>query len=952
MGARQFGARGKRLEDPALPMGAGRFVDDVKLPDALFACFVRSPHAHARIGAIDAAAALALPGVHAVLTAGDLPEPMRSERIPNLMTNPAIKVMRTQHALARQEVCYVGEAVAVVIADSRHLAEDAAALVSVDYDVLPAVADCRDAVKPGAPRAHSDIDDNIAAVVRMEYGDVDAAFAAAPHVYDEAFWLHRGGGMAMETRAVAARHDAPSDLLTVWSSTQTPHLGRRMLADLTGRHIEQIRMIAPDVGGGFGPKAPFYAEEAVIPAAAMKLGRPIKWVEDRREHFLSATQERDQYFDVAIAVDHDGKILGVRGTLLHDTGAFMPWGIIMPYIAAVTIPGPYVVPSYRLACTVAITNNVATTPVRGAGRPQAVFAMERLMDRVARELELDRAEVRRRNFIQPEQMHYAVGLIFRDGMPLVYHGGDYPRSQAAAIARAGYDGFRERQAQARQTGRYLGIGLANYVEGTGLGPFEGVTIRVLPSGKVSVATGATNQGQGQRTALSQIVADRIGCRIDDIVMTMGDTAAISQGIGAFASRQAVNAGSSALMAGRCGAPEDHGAGGAHARRSEGEIDLADGEAIARGGNQPRLSFGELARLRRHGRRVVRARPDAGPRAHRLFHGAASLLLQRYPYRRSRGRRIHRRRLAARLHGSERQRHNQQPAHRRRPGQGRRRTGHRQRAVRGHEVRRECAAAHHHVRRLSASRRHRRAGLPRHPYRDPEPAQSARRQRRGRGRHHSGAGRDRQRHRGRAVTVRRALCRSAVDAGAHRRCAACGRRLRTARLIMEATPSDTPFWRFSLGFYRDPAVAASCIELQDQAGVDVNMLLFLLWSATLNRTLSQAAIADLDGRIGAWREAAVIPLRALRRTLKSPPPVIEPGAAEVFRTRVKNVELEAERLQQHTMYALVPSLPFGSAASPAEAARANVAAYAAAMSRVFPPDAVETLFRALADVGTR
>jgi aerobic carbon-monoxide dehydrogenase large subunit len=596
MGARQFGARVKRLEDPALLTGAGRFVDDVKLPDALFACFVRSPHAHARIGSIDVAPALALAGVRAVLTVDDLPEPMRSERIPNLMTNPAIKVMRTQHALARGEVCHVGEAVAVVIAESRHIAEDAAALVEVDYDVLPAVADCRDAIKPGAPRAHSDIEDNIAAEVRMEYGDVDAAFAAAPHVYEETLWLHRGGGMAMETRAVAARYDATSDLLTVWSSTQTPHLGRRIIADLTGRHPEQVRMIAPDVGGGFGPKAPFYAEEAVIPAAALKLGRPVKWFEDRREHFLSATQERDQHFQVAIAVDGDGRILGVRGTLLHDTGAFMPWGIIMPYIAAVTIPGPYVVPAYRLACTVAITNKVATTPVRGAGRPQAVFAMERLMDRVARELDLDRAEVRRRNFIQPEQMPYAVGLIFRDGMPLVYHGGDYPRGQAAAIEHAAYDGFRQRQAKARAQGRHLGIGIANYVEGTGLGPFEGVTVRVLPNGKVAVATGATNQGQGQRTALSQIVADKIGCRIADIVMTMGDTAAISQGIGAFASRQAVNAGSSALMAGEAVRRKIVALASFTLGVAEDEIELADGEAIARGGNQPRLSFGELARL--------------------------------------------------------------------------------------------------------------------------------------------------------------------------------------------------------------------------------------------------------------------------------------------------------------------------------------------------------------------
>jgi carbon-monoxide dehydrogenase large subunit len=402
--------------------------------------------------------------------------------------------------------------------------------------------------------------------------------------------------MSMETRAVAASHDAASDFLTVWSSTQTPHLGRSILADLLGRNLESIRMIAPDVGGGFGPKAPFYAEEAVIPAAAMKLGRPVRWFEDRREHFLCATQERDQYWTLAIATDADGKILGVRGTMLHDTGAFMPWGLIMPYIAAVTVPGPYVIPNYRLEMTVAITNKVATTPVRGAGRPQAVFAMERLMDRVARELKLDRAEVRRRNLIQPEQMPYEVGLIFRDGKPLVYQSGDYPRSQATAIKASDYENFAARQAAARKLGRYIGIGLANYVEGTGLGPFEGVTVRVLQNGKVAVATGASNQGQGQRTTLTQIVADRLGCRMEDVIMTMADTAAISQGIGAFASRQAVNAGSSAHMASEVVRQKVVELAARTLGVAPGEIDVEDGRAVARSGNKPSLTLGELARL--------------------------------------------------------------------------------------------------------------------------------------------------------------------------------------------------------------------------------------------------------------------------------------------------------------------------------------------------------------------
>jgi aerobic carbon-monoxide dehydrogenase large subunit len=596
MGAKHFGARVTRFEDPALLSGRGRFTDDIPLPGALHACFVRSPHAHAKIRAVDTNAARAMPGVHAILTADDLPEPMRSERIPNLMHNPAIRIMRTPHALARDEVCFAGQALAVVIADSRYLAEDAAAAVAVDYEVLPAVEDCRDAVKPGAPLAQSDIPDNIAATIRQNYGDVDAAFAQARHVFEDNFWMHRGGAMSMETRAVAAVHDAQADTLTVWSSTQTPHLGRGILADLLRRDPQSIRMIAPDVGGGFGPKAPFYPEEAVIPVAAMQLGRPVKWFEDRREHFLCATQERDQHWTLAIAVDGAGKILGVRGTMLHDTGAFMPWGLIMPYIAAVTVPGPYVVPSYRLDMTVAITNKIATTPVRGAGRPQAVFAMERLLDRVADELGIARDEIRRRNFVQPEQMPYSVGLIFRDGKPLIYHGGDFPLSQRKAIEMSGYGDFAARQAKARAQGRYIGIGLANYVEGTGLGPFEGVTVRVMQNGKVAVATGATNQGQGQRTTLTQIVADRLGCRMDDVVMTMADTAAIPHGVGAFASRQAVHAGSSAHIAGLEVRKKILSMAARVLGVAEDDIDLEDGKATARSGNRPSVGFGDLARM--------------------------------------------------------------------------------------------------------------------------------------------------------------------------------------------------------------------------------------------------------------------------------------------------------------------------------------------------------------------
>src|SRR5215212_11841891 len=596
MGAKHFGARIVRLEDPALLTGQGRFVDDIKLPGVLHAAFIRSPHGHARIRGIDSAAARAMRGVHAVLTAGDMPARIATGQIPMLVPNPAIRTPRTQIALARDEVCYVGQTLAVVVADSRHLAEDAAAAVAIDYEPLPAVSDARDAVKPGAAPVHADLTSNAAAFVPMSYGDVDAAFKNAPHVFEEEMHLHRGAAMTLEGRAVLANYDPAADMLNVWSATQTPHLCRGTLADLFERNLESIRVIAPLVGGGFGTKAPFYPEEAVIPAAAMKLGRPVKWQEDRREHFLASTQERDQYWKVGIAVDNDGKILGVRANMLHDTGAYLPWGIIVPFIASTTLPGPYVIPNYKIETTVALTNRVPTTVVRGAGRPQAVFAMERLMDRVAHELKLDRAEVRVRNTIQPEQMPYEPGLIFRDGKPLVYVSGDFPLSQRRAVEISKYDGFRARQAKARSSGRYLGIGIGNYVEGTGLGPFEGVSIRVMPNGKVAVATGATTQGQGTRTTLSQIVADHLGCRMEDIVMSAGDTGTIAQGIGAFASRQAINAGSSALIAGQAVKKQVLATASRALGVPETDIDVEDGKATARTGNKPSLTFGELARM--------------------------------------------------------------------------------------------------------------------------------------------------------------------------------------------------------------------------------------------------------------------------------------------------------------------------------------------------------------------
>src|SRR5258708_26825144 len=310
MGARHFGARIARLEDPALLTGRGRFVDDIRLAGALHACFVRSPSAHAKIRSLDAFAARAMPGVHAVLTADDLPARMARSQIPMLVPNPSITAPRTQLALARREVCYVGQTIAVAIADNRYLAEDAAAAVNVDFEALPAVSDCRDAARPGAPPAHSDLATNVAAVVAMSYGDLDAAFARAAHVFEEELSLHRGGAMTLEGRAVLASYDAASDMLTVWSATQTPHLRRATLADLLERDLEAIRVIAPHVGGGFGTKAPFYPEEAVIAAAAVKVGPPVARQEDRRADFLSPAPERDRRWNGPMPVRVQASTLG------------------------------------------------------------------------------------------------------------------------------------------------------------------------------------------------------------------------------------------------------------------------------------------------------------------------------------------------------------------------------------------------------------------------------------------------------------------------------------------------------------------------------------------------------------------------------------------------------------------------------------------------------------------
>jgi aerobic carbon-monoxide dehydrogenase large subunit len=593
---KSVGARVLRSEDARLLRGRGAFVDDIGLPGMLHAAFVRSPHAHARILGVDAATARALPGVHTVFTAADMPAAMRKNRIELLVPSPALKPALTPFCLAADEVCHVGEAIAIVVAETRHIAEDAAARVDVDYDVLPAASDCRDAVQDGAALAHASLAHNRAAVFKVGYGDVAAAFARAAHLFKDEFWQHRGCGHALECRGVLADVSPRNGALTLWSSTQTPHLEKRVLADVLEKDPESIRVIAPDVGGGFGPKAIFYGEDAVVAHAAALIKRPVKWTEDRREHFLCTTQERDQHWTMEIALDGNGMLLGVRGSLLHDTGAYVPWGVVLPTISATTVPGPYVLPAYEMAVTVAYTNKVPTTPVRGAGRPQAVFAMERLLDRAAHGMKLDPAELRRRNLIKTSQMPYAVGLTFRDGKPVVYDSGDYPLVLEMALTLARYRDFPARQKAARTQGRLIGIGIASYVEGTGLGPFEGVTVRVLQNGKVAVQSGAAPQGQGHKTLFKQIVAEQLNVSFDDIEVTLGDTGAIAMGVGTFASRITANAGPSALIAAQTVRTRILRFAARVLETNEAHLVLTEGRVESTAGNKPVISFGDLARL--------------------------------------------------------------------------------------------------------------------------------------------------------------------------------------------------------------------------------------------------------------------------------------------------------------------------------------------------------------------
>jgi carbon-monoxide dehydrogenase large subunit len=590
---RYIGRRHPRVEDRPLVRGAGRFVDDLDPPGLVEAAFLRSTVAHGLINAIDATKARALPGVHAVYTATDLRPVLTADRLPLQFPSTELPHDISPFILASKEVSYVGEAIALVVADTRYIAEDALALIEMDIRELPAVSDCRDALLPHAPKVHVHRTGNLLVDFIQSYGDADAAFEAAPRRLTVNLKQHRGGAHPIEGRGLVANHDAESDLLTVWSSTQLAHEARYFIMKMLGLDENRIRVVTPDVGGGFGAKFIVYPEEVAISAAALLLQRPIKWIEDRREHFIASIQERDQYWSVEVGFDDEGRLLAARGTMINDAGAYTYQGINLPYNASTNFPGPYILPHYKLHVSVVETNKVPTAPVRGAGYPEGCFAMERVLDAIARDLRLDRVEVRRRNLVPADAIPYSTPMRARSTSAIVYESGDFPACLDLALTGADAAGFQSRREKAQAQGRLLGFGIAMGLKGTGRGPFESAIVRVGRSGKVSVITGAMAMGQGLKTVLAQIAADQIGVRPEDITVISGDTSAIQLGLGGFASRQTVTAGSSVYLAASAVREKAIAAAALILGIAEEKLDIRDGIIMEHGKNAS-LTLREIA----------------------------------------------------------------------------------------------------------------------------------------------------------------------------------------------------------------------------------------------------------------------------------------------------------------------------------------------------------------------
>jgi carbon-monoxide dehydrogenase large subunit len=622
MSTQMFGARIKRSEDPQLLTGRAQFVDDVDIPGMVHAAFKRSDYAHARITGIDVTAARALPGVLAVYTAADLgdylqPSPLLVQPPP---TQHIVFNQRTATQLAQNKVRYVGEPIAMVVAESRYLAEDAAEQIVVDYEPLPAVVDLEAAMAPDAPLVHEDVGSNMAAHVIQTKGDYDRARAQAGVIIKRRFLYDRGTAAPMEGRGVVAQFDPLARHLTVWDSTQAPIPIRNGLAGMLGLAERQVRVVAPFVGGGFGPKIMmFYPEETLVPWAAMRLGRPVKWIEDRLENFTAMTQERGQVHESEMALTKDGRILGVKDVFLHDTGAYDPYGLTVPLNTQCTLLGPYVIPDYYTEFKAVFTNKTIVTPYRGAGRQHGVFVVERLLDFAARELGLDLVEIRRRNLIPPDKFPWSNEIIFQDFTKLTYDSGNYEPILDKTLQMIGWDTFdREEGARLRAAGKRVGIGVVMYVEGTGIGPYEGARIQIEATGKVTVVTGVGTQGQGHYTSFAQIAAEQLGMPLKDVLVSTGDTGQFNWGTGTFASRGATVAGNAIHAAAVRVREKALQLASDNLEAAVEDIELVDGYAQVRGVPTARISLADLARKANPLRGAVQPGTEPGLEATAYF----------------------------------------------------------------------------------------------------------------------------------------------------------------------------------------------------------------------------------------------------------------------------------------------------------------------------------------------
>jgi carbon-monoxide dehydrogenase large subunit len=595
------GQRMTRTEDPQILTGQALFVDDVEIPGMLHAAFLRSDYAHARLVSIDVSSAREKPGVVAVYTAEDMGADWRPSP-PNVSPPPGMEGVtfhsRTPVPLVKDKVRHAGEALAVVIAENRYIAEDAAEEIWAELEPLEAVVDLKKALEPGTPLVHDDLDSNLAAHLVQEKGDYQAARKEADLVIKRRILIDRCAAGAMENRGIIAHWEPKAQHLTVWDTTQAPIPVRNGLAALFGLSAYQVRVIAPFVGGGFGPKIMlYYPEEVLLTWATLRLGRPIKWIEDRRENFFATTQERGQVHDAEMALTKDGRILGIRHEFLHDTGAYDPYGLTIPLNTQSHSMGAYDVANYYSDLKVVFTNKTIVTPVRGAGRPQGIFLAERLLDLAAEELGIDRVEIRKRNLIPPDAFPYEHEIIDQAFAPLIFDSGGYEATLEKAAALIGYDKFvQEEQPLLRAEGKHVGLGIVSFVETTGVGPYEGARVTVEPDGRISVATGVGTQGQGHFTSFAQIVADQLGVSPRDVRLVTGDTAEFHWGTGTFASRGSVVAANAIRAASVSVRKKVLKLASKVLEAPEEELELVDGQVRVADVPRESISLAELAVL--------------------------------------------------------------------------------------------------------------------------------------------------------------------------------------------------------------------------------------------------------------------------------------------------------------------------------------------------------------------